>query len=75
MLKDFSVGTNTKFLTLKLLLGIKVLLPPVKEQVKISNILMSLESKKHMEMQKRNLLLNLKKGLMQDIFNQKVQIK
>lgn len=74
MLRDYSVGTNTKFLTLKLLLNIKVPLPPIETQRKISETLLSIDIKNDLDKKQVNELFRLKKSLMRDIFSQKVQI-
>lgn len=49
-------------------------LPPIKEQNEISSILMSIDSKITIEKGKRNKLVEIKNGLMNDIFNQKVEV-
>jgi len=74
LLKDFSVGTNTKFLTLKLLLSLEVSLPPIDVQRQIVEILSTLDKKIDAENLNRDRLKLLKAGLMSDIFGQKVQI-
>lgn len=45
VLKNISQGTATKFLTMRILNNLEILLPPIEEQRKISNILWSLEDK------------------------------
>ena len=72
LLKDYSVGTNTKFLTIKLLLGIEVFLPPIDIQKQIVEILSSLDKKISAENFKKDRLKELKSGLMSDIFSQKI---
>lgn len=74
MLKDYSVGSSTKFLTLKLLLGIKVPLPPIETQIKISEVLRNIDIKLNLEKHQKDRLINLKMSLMGDIFNQKIKI-
>ncbi len=48
--------------------------PPMSEQEEIVELLKTVESKYNAEVKQLDSLLNLKKGLMHDIFNQKVQI-
>jgi len=74
LLKDFSVGTNTKFLTLKLLLSLEVSLPSIDVQKQIVEILSTLDKKIDAENLNRDRLKLLKASLMSDIFGQKVQI-
>jgi type I restriction enzyme S subunit len=48
--------------------------PPMEEQIKIAGLIQMVDKKISVENRQLNQLLNLKKGLMQDIFSQKVQI-
>lgn len=54
--------------------NILIPLPPLKEQKKISEMLNLLDKKRQLEIVKKVKFSALKKGVMQDIFNQKVQI-
>jgi len=74
LLKDFSVGTNTKFLTVKLLFSLEVFLPPIDIQKRIVKILSTCDNKINSENIKKSKLTLLKSGLMNDIFSQKVEI-
>lgn len=73
-LKDSSVGTNTKFLTLKLLLDIKINLPKIKEQQKIAEILSAVDEKISVNKKLKEKLIQLKKGLMQDLLSGEVRV-
>jgi restriction endonuclease S subunit len=75
MLKDYSVGTNTKFLTLKLLLGIRVPLPPIEVQRKTSEALKNVDLKLSLEKHQKSQLIKLKISLMNYIFSRKVEVK
>lgn len=74
LLKDYSVGTNTKFLTIKLLLGLEVFLPPIDIQKQIVEVLSTLDKKINAENTKKEKLKLLKSGLMSDIFSRKVEV-
>lgn len=69
-----SSGSAQVNLLLKDLRSFSIPLPKIQEQDQISDILQGLDLKISRERLKKTQLLLLKTGLMQDIFNQKVQI-
>ncbi|MCB9801656.1 MAG: restriction endonuclease subunit S [Pseudomonadales bacterium] len=68
------VGSNQKTLSLKHIKNLYVPKPSSDEQQKIADILCKLDIKIESEIKQKNTLISLKKGLMQDIFSQKVTI-
>jgi type I restriction enzyme S subunit len=68
-LRDSSVGSTTKFLTLKLLENLPISLPPISEQREIAEILASINEKISTNNKLKEKLTLLKKGLMQDLLN------
>lgn len=71
---SFSTGGTVKGVKAKMLKQINIPIPETEEQVKISEILRSVDVKISMEKENKKRLQNLKKGLMQDIFSQKVGV-
>jgi type I restriction enzyme, S subunit len=72
-LRDASVGSSTKFLTLKLLQNLPISLPAIKEQRKIAEILSSVDEKITVNKKLKEKLTLLKKGLMQDLLSGRVR--
>ncbi len=72
-LRDSSVGSTTKFLTLKLLLNLPISLPPIKEQREIAEILAVINEKISVNKKLKEKLTLLKKGLMQDLLSGRVR--
>jgi type I restriction enzyme S subunit len=72
-LRDSSVGSTTKFLTLKLLENLSISLPPISEQREIAEILASINEKISVNKKLKAKLTLLKKGLMQDLLSGKVR--
>jgi len=70
-----SSGSAQKNLLLKDLRTYKILLPSLKEQTQICEVLGGIDSKLIKERLDMKYLISLKNGLMQDIFNQKVEVK
>jgi len=74
-LRDSSVGSTTKFLTLKLLQNLPVLLPPISVQQKIAEILSAVDEKISVNKKLKANLTQLKKGLMQDLLSGDKRVK
>lgn len=72
-LRDSSVGSTTKFLTLKLLQNLSISLPPITEQRKIAEVLSAINEKISVNKKLKEKLTLLKKGLMQDLLGGKVR--
>lgn len=72
-LRDSSVGSTTKFLTLKLLENLPISLPPISEQREIAEILSAVDEKISVNKKLKAKLTLLKKGLMQDLLSGKVR--
>jgi len=72
-LRDSSVGTTTKFLTLNLLQNLPVMLPSIYEQKRIAKILSAVDDKILIYKNVKNKLTNLKKGLMKDLLSGEVK--
>lgn len=75
ILSNFSQGTSIKGFTSNDIktLGIKV--PSLPEQTKIANFLSSVDEKLNLLKEKKTLLEDYKKGIMQKIFNQEIRFK
>lgn len=73
-LMDRSSGTTAKGIRQAELVKIKIHLPSLSEQEKIGVLFSSLDQKIDFEKNRKTKLILTKQGLMQDIFNQKVQI-
>lgn len=67
-------GSNQSNLNLNLIKSFKVSLPPLREQIKIVEILDSIFGKISMEKQKKSKLNEIKTGLMQDLLTGKVRV-
>jgi len=74
-LRDSSVGSTTKFLTLKLLESLPISLPPISEQREIAEILSAIDEKILVNKKIKNNLTLLKKGLMQGLLSGLVRVK
>ncbi len=74
-LRDSSVGSTTKFLTLKLLEKLPISLPPISEQREIAEILVSINEKISVNKKLKAKLTLLKKGLMQDLLSGSVRVQ
>lgn len=72
--KKISV-TAQPSLSMEKIRDFEILLPSINEQNKISEILIGLDKKIKNESQFNNKLIQLKNGLMNDIFSQKVEVK
>ncbi|MCZ8229442.1 restriction endonuclease subunit S [Flavobacterium sp.] len=75
ILSNFSQGTSIKGFTSNDIktLGIKV--PSLEEQTKIANFLSAVDNKLNLLKEKKALLEEYKKGIMQKIFNQEIRFK
>jgi len=73
-LNNISGGSSQKALTIKKLEDVEVPIPSNQEQKRIVEILSSIDNKIQLEQSFNVKLKQLKNGLMQDIFNQKVEI-
>jgi len=74
-LRNYSVGTNTQFLTIKLLNNLLMPLPDIDEQKKITDILSSVNAKIFTNQKLKSKLALLKKGLMQDLLSGTKRVK
>lgn len=72
--KQLGSGSAQPQLPIGSLRNLLICIPPLSEQQETVEILKPAESNYNLEVKKLESLLNLKKGLMSDIFNQKVQI-
>lgn len=73
-LADYLTGTGVPTLNRNVVHSFPVVLPQINEQKMIAEILSSIDLKISTDRTNKEKLLVLKKGLMQDIFSQKVQI-
>ena len=74
-IRDSMTGNAITRITLSTLKNFKINLPPYSEQVKIANVLNSLDHNLKMNKEKLIKLENIKKGLMQDLLTGKVRVK
>jgi type I restriction enzyme, S subunit len=74
-LASLNEATGVPSLNRNNLYSIKVPLPPLKEQNKMSNILTSIEQKIETEKEKLSIINEIKKGLMQSLLTGKVRVK
>lgn len=72
--EKYVVKTGNPKLMNNIMAEIPVLLPPIKEQNKIAEILSSIDDKININKQIKNKLTELKKGLMQDLLSGRVRI-
>jgi type I restriction enzyme S subunit len=73
-LKNSSVGSTTKFLTLNLLQNLPISLPDIVAQNKIAKIITAVNEKISINKKLKNKLTLLKKGLMQDLLSGRVRV-
>lgn len=73
-MENLATKTSIPYLNKSSCNSIPIVLPSLEEQKEIRHILSSLEEKVALEKINKDHLHNLKNGLMQDIFNQKVRI-
>lgn len=72
---SLQAGGNREGLNFQQIREIKLPLPPIEEQVKISNTLSSIERKIRIKESKLNAVIKIKKALMQDLLTGKVRVK
>ncbi len=75
-IRELASGTSAsmKNISKQKLLTLEIAIPPYQEQIRITEILQSVDSKNKTEKIQMNALKRIKDGLMHDIFHQKVQI-
>ncbi len=71
---SLATGGTVKGIKAKVLKQIDIPIPPMDVQIKVANILSCIDSKVAIEKANKRQLLILKKGLMDDIFNGKVEV-
>ena len=74
-LRDSSVGSTTKFLTLKLLENLPISLPSITQQREIAEILSTINEKISINKKLKAKLTLLKRGLMQDLLSGNKRVK
>ena len=74
-LERLASGSTFKEVSRRSVRNIKIILPPLNEQNKISKILTSMEQKASFEQEKNNYLLKLQKGSMQILLSGKVRVE
>lgn len=74
-LNSISTQSAQKNINLAKLNPMLIAVPPLSEQEKISSVLSSVDRELSIERETKENLLILKKGLMEDVFNRKVQIQ
>lgn len=72
---SLQAGGNREGLNFQQIREIKLPLPPIEEQVKISNTLSSIEREVRIKESKLNAVIKIKKALMQDLLTGKVRVK
>lgn len=70
-----SIGSTQRALTMVELKKLYFLFPAIQEQTKIANFLSAVDTKINQLTQKKSLLEQYKKGVMQKIFNQEIRFK
>tara|TARA_R110001583_G_scaffold29405_2_gene103033 strand:- start:3664 stop:4893 length:1230 start_codon:yes stop_codon:yes gene_type:complete len=75
LFNQLSSGGAQPFLSLKELNNISDFFPSLQEQTKIANFLSSIDEKLNLLKEKKELLEDYKKGIMQKIFNQEIRFK
>jgi type I restriction enzyme S subunit len=73
-----SSGSNTttiKSIQLEVLRKLPIILPPIKEQQKISSFVSTIESAINSHYHYKSQLVDLKKGLMQKLLTGKIRVK
>jgi type I restriction enzyme S subunit len=74
-LKLLTNGSSQPSLSLKNIRNLSVLSPPIQEQIKISNVLNSIDDKLQVLSEKKVTYQELKQGLMQQLLTGKVRVK
>jgi type I restriction enzyme S subunit len=69
-----ATGSTVKGLSNRALQKVKVFVPPIEEQSKITNCLSNVDAKLYQELEYKEELQNLKRGLMQDLLTGKVRV-
>lgn len=72
--KDELTGTTIKNLSLETIRNTNVVIPSTKEQIKIAELILAADEKIQIEENYLKKIFNIKKGLMQDLLNQKVSV-
>lgn len=75
IIKETATGSTVRHSSNKIILGLNVLLPTIGEQQKIANFLTAVDTKIQQLTRKKALLEKYKKGVSQQIFNQKIRFK
>jgi type I restriction enzyme S subunit len=74
-IKTIAQGTKVLSISTTRLSEIKVYIPSIEEQTKIANFLSEVDEKLNLLNEKKTLLEDYKKGIMQKIFNQEIRFK
>ncbi|EOG6905483.1 restriction endonuclease subunit S [Flavobacterium psychrophilum] len=74
-LKNLSTGSGREGLNFQSIKNFEVYLPSLQEQTKIANFLSLVDEKLNLLKEKKTLLEDYKKGIMQKIFNQEIRFK
>lgn len=74
-IKTIAQGTKVLSISTTRLSEIKLNIPSLEEQIKIANFLSSVDEKLNLLKEKKELLEDFKKGVMQKIFNQDIRFK
>jgi type I restriction enzyme S subunit len=74
-LKNLSTGSGREGLNFQSIKNLEVYIPSIQEQTKIANFLSSIDEKINLLKEKKSLLEEYKKGIMQKIFNQEIRFK
>lgn len=75
VLQSFSQGTSIKGFTSSDIKTLQIVIPSLEEQTKIANFLSAVDEKLNLLKEKKSLLEDYKKGIMQKIFNQEIRFK
>jgi type I restriction enzyme S subunit len=75
LISEKSIGTTVQGISGKELHNINISFPSVNEQTKIANFFSSIDEKLKLLKEKKSLIENYKKGIMQKIFNQEIRFK
>ena len=74
-LKNLSTGSGREGLNFQSIKNLEVYLPSLEEQTKIANFLSAVDEKLNLLKEKKALLEDYKKGIIQKIFNQEIRFK
>jgi len=69
-----AIGSTIKTIGLGFFKKMKIVVPPIKEQIKIADILNSVDEKLDILLEKKTIYLELKQGLMQQLLTGKVRV-